>query len=131
MVTRGRSAGAEPERHQFRRQSGTWIDLQQPFPVLLAQRGEGANGHILATGQRSVLLDMNTLLWASKEEIATLRGARFSSAVTIPIANNSLTSSVQGAISGGGGFGDLYFQPVILSWRTFLGTLVARKIRPD
>ena len=46
-----------------------------------------------------------------------LGGARFSSAVTIPIANNSLSSSAQGAISGGGGLGDLYFQPVILAWR--------------
>jgi hypothetical protein len=79
---------------------------------------KGANGEVLATGQQSVLLDMNTLLWASTEPIAMLGGARFSSAVTIPIANNSLSSSTQGAISGGGGFGDFYFQPVILGWRT-------------
>jgi hypothetical protein len=79
---------------------------------------KGADGEVLATGQQSVLLDMNTLLWASASEITTLGGARFSSAVTIPIANNSLSSSAQGAISGGGGLGDLYFQPVILGWRT-------------
>ena len=79
---------------------------------------KGANGEVLATGQQSVLLDMNTILWASSGEIATLGGARFSSAVTIPIANNSLSSSAQGAISGGGGFGDFYFQPIILGWRT-------------
>jgi hypothetical protein len=79
---------------------------------------KGANGEVLATGQQSVLLDMNTLLWASTGQIAMLGGARFSSAVTIPIANNSLSSSVQGAISGGGGLGDLYFQPIILGWRT-------------
>jgi hypothetical protein len=79
---------------------------------------KGANGEVLATGQQSVLLDMNTLLWASSGQIAMLGGARFSSAVTIPIANNSLSSSSQGAISGGGGLGDLYFQPVILGWRT-------------
>jgi hypothetical protein len=75
------------------------------------------DGGVVATGQQSVLLDMNTLLWASVREIAALGGARFSSAVTIPIANNSLSSSVQGAISGGGGLGDLYLQPVILGWR--------------
>src|SRR3974390_733793 len=63
----------------------------------------GADGEVLATGQQSVLLDMNTLLWASPDEIAMLGGARFSSALTIPIANNSLSSSLQGAISGGGG----------------------------
>ena len=79
---------------------------------------KGANGEVLATGQQSVLLDMNTLLWASPGQIAMLGDARFSSAVTIPIANNSLSSSLQGAISGGGGLGDFYFQPVILGWRT-------------
>ena len=79
---------------------------------------KGANGEVLASGQQSVLLDMNTLIWASPGQIATLGGARFSSAVTVPIANNSLSSSAQGAISGGGGLGDLYFQPVILGWRT-------------
>jgi hypothetical protein len=79
---------------------------------------KGADGEVLATGQQSVLLDMNTFLWASTGEIAMLGGARFSSAVTVPIANNSLSSSAQGAISGGGGFGDLYLQPVILGWRT-------------
>ena len=78
---------------------------------------KGASGEVLATGQQSVLLDMNTLLWASTGQIAMLGGARFSSAVTIPIANNSLSSSAQGAISGGGGLGDWYFQPVILGWR--------------
>ena len=78
----------------------------------------GGNGEVLATGQQSVLLDMNTLLWASTGEIAMLGGARFSTAVTVPVANNSLSSSAQGAISSGGGLGDLYFQPVILGWRT-------------
>jgi hypothetical protein len=79
---------------------------------------KGADGEVVATGQQSVLLDMNTLLWASTGQIAALGGARFSSAVTVPIANNSLSSSAQGAISGGGGFGDLYLQPVILGWRS-------------
>ena len=78
---------------------------------------KGGNGEVLATGQQAVLLDMNTLVWVSGAEIATLGGARFSSAVTVPIANNSLSSSAQGAISGGGGLGDLYLQPVIFAWR--------------
>src|ERR1043165_1377918 len=41
---------------------------------------KGADGEIVATGQQSVLLDMNTLLWASSNQIAMLGGARFSSA---------------------------------------------------
>ena len=76
----------------------------------------GGNGEVLATGQQAVLLDMNTLLWASSQQMATLGNARFSCAATIPIANNSLSSSAQGAISGGGGLGDVYFQPLILGW---------------
>jgi hypothetical protein len=90
----------------------------------------GGNGEVLATGQQAVLLDMNTVLWASDQPMAALGNARFASAVTIPIANNSLSSSTQGAISGGGGLGDLYFQPVILGWnhdrvdvRAILGVL--------
>jgi hypothetical protein len=78
---------------------------------------KGGSGEVLATGQQSVLLDMNTLVWASAGKIAMLGDAGFSSAVTIPIANNSLSSSANGAISGGGGMGDLYLQPVILAWR--------------
>jgi hypothetical protein len=76
----------------------------------------GGDGEVVATGQQAVLLDMNTLMWAGSEQIATLGGARFSCAATIPIANNSLSSSTQGAISGGGGLGDAYFQPLILGW---------------
>jgi hypothetical protein len=78
---------------------------------------KGGDGEAIATGQQAVLLDMNTLLWASSQEMAKLGNARFSCAVTIPIANNSLSSSTQGAISGGGGLGDVYFQPVILGWQ--------------
>jgi len=78
---------------------------------------KGGGGEVLATGQQAVLLDMNTLLWASSEQIAALGGARFSCAATIPLANNSLSSSTQGAISGGGGLGDVYLQPLILGWQ--------------
>jgi hypothetical protein len=77
----------------------------------------GGRGEVLATGQQAVLLDMNTVLWVRAEPIAVLGNARFSCAATIPIANNSLSSTTQGAISGGGGLGDAYFQPVILGWR--------------
>ena len=78
---------------------------------------KGGGGEVLATGQQAVLLDMNTLLWASSEQITALGGARFSCAATIPLANNSLSSSTQGAISGGGGLGDVYLQPLILGWQ--------------
>jgi hypothetical protein len=93
------------------------ITYNNAFLFYSRSEQKGGNGEVLATGQQSVLLDMNTLLWASAGKIAVLGDAAFSSAVTIPIANNSLSSSANGAISGGGGVGDLYFQPVILAWR--------------
>ena len=76
----------------------------------------GTNGEVLATGQNSVMMDMNGFVWVSKGTI--LGGARFSASATLPIANNSLSSSVEGALSGGGGFADSYYQPFILGWQT-------------
>jgi hypothetical protein len=61
------------------------------------------------------LMDMNSFVWVSKKEI--LGGARFSLSATLPVANNSLTSDAVGAISGGGGFADSYYQPFILGWQ--------------
>jgi hypothetical protein len=78
---------------------------------------KGPHGEIVATGQNSIMMDMNSFVWVSKKEIALLGGAVFSASATLPIANNSLTSDVQGALSGGGGFADSYYQPLILGWR--------------
>jgi hypothetical protein len=75
----------------------------------------GPDGEVEATGHNSVLMDMNSFIWVWKREI--LGGARFSVSATLPIANNSLSSDVTGAINGGGGFADSYFQPFILGWR--------------
>jgi hypothetical protein len=72
------------------------------------------DGHVIATGNNSVIMDMNTLAWVSKRELPG--GAKFSMSATFPIASNSLTSDVAGPISGGGGFADSYYQPLILRW---------------
>jgi hypothetical protein len=79
---------------------------------------KGPNGEILATGENSIMMDMNSFIWVSKSEIKQFGGAVFSASATLPIANNSLTSSVEGALSGGGGFADSYYQPFILGWTT-------------
>jgi hypothetical protein len=72
-------------------------------------------GHTLSvTGENYVLMDMNTLAWVSKNTF--LGGARYSAAATLPFAKNSLTSDVQGKVSGGGGFADSYYLPFILGW---------------
>lgn len=75
---------------------------------------KGPDGEILATGNQSILMDMNSFVWVSSRRI--LGGAVFSLAATLPIANNSLTSDASGALSGGGGFADSYYQPFILGW---------------
>jgi hypothetical protein len=76
----------------------------------------GADGELLGTGSNSVLMDMNSLVWVSGKKM--LGGAKYSASVSIPIANNSLASDSTGAISGGGGLADSYYQPLILGWRT-------------
>ena len=75
----------------------------------------GPEGEILATGQQSVVMDLNSVVWVSTRKIM---GARFSMSATLPVANNSLTSDVTGSISGGKGFADSYYQPFILGWDT-------------
>lgn len=78
---------------------------------------KGPSGETVATGRNSVLMDMNSFVWVSEGKIGFLGGPVFSASATLPIANNSLSSDTQGSISGGGGFADSYYQPVILGWR--------------
>jgi hypothetical protein len=63
-------------------------------------------------------MDMNSFVWVRKENISVLGEALYSVSATLPIANNSLTSDVEGALNGGGGLADSYYQPLILGWRT-------------
>ena len=73
------------------------------------------NGNTLpVAGNNFVIMDMNTLTWVSKQPI--LWGARYSASATFPFAKNDLTSDIQGNISGGAGFADSYYLPLILSW---------------
>jgi hypothetical protein len=83
-------------------------------------RGElkDASGNVTATGQNSVIMDMNSFVWVAKKAIRPLGGAIYSCVATLPIANNSLSSDTEGPISGGGGFADSYYQPLILGWKT-------------
>ena len=87
-----------------------------------------AHGNVTATGNNSVILDMNSLSWVSKREV--LGGAKFSMVATLPIARNSLTNDATGPVSGASGLGDQYYQPFILGWnkkrfavRTIYGVL--------
>jgi len=90
----------------------TYVNL---FILYARDESKGAEGEVIATGNNSVLMDLNSFVWVSRKEIL---GATYSASATLPIANNSLASDATGAISGGGGFADSYYQPVILGWRT-------------
>lgn len=66
------------------------------------------------TGNNSVLMDMNSLIWVSPKEF--FGGARYSAFATLPFAKNDLTSDIHGNISGGSGFADSYYVPFVLGW---------------
>jgi hypothetical protein len=93
------------------------ISYVNQFLFFSRDEAKGTNGEVLATGQNSVMMDMNSVVWVSKRKVDILGGPVFSMSATIPIANNSLTSDIEGGISGGGGLADSYYQPFILGWR--------------
>ena len=76
---------------------------------------DNAGTTLPATGLNTVLMDMNSLIWVSTKRVL---GARYSATATLPFAKNSLTSDIHGQISGGNGFADSYYLPLILGWNT-------------
>ena len=66
------------------------------------------------SGQNAVIMDMNSFVWVSRRTL--LGGAHYSAVATLPIAKNQLVSDIHGQLSGGGGFADSYYVPVILGW---------------
>ena len=66
------------------------------------------------TRHNGVLMDLNSFIWVSGKEI--LGGAKYSASATLPVAKNELESDVNGPISGGSGYADSYFLPLILGW---------------
>ena len=67
-----------------------------------------------ASGQNAVVMDMNSFIWVSRRTL--LRGAHYSAVATLPVARNQLVSDIHGRLSGGGGFADSYYLPLILGW---------------
>jgi hypothetical protein len=65
-------------------------------------------------GNNSVLMDLNSLVWVSTATF--LGGAHYSAIATLPFAKNDLTSDIHGNISGGSGFADSYYVPLVLGW---------------
>ena len=93
------------------------ITYSNLFVFFSRDEDRDSKGNVIATGQNSILMDLNSLVWVSKSTIGLLGGAQFSASATLPVANNSLTSDIVGPISAGGGFADSFYQPLILGWR--------------
>jgi len=78
----------------------------------LAKNNDGAT--LPVAGSNSVLMDLSSLIWVSGKSI--LGGANYSAIATLPFAKNDLTSDFHGNLSGGGGFADSYYMPLVLGW---------------
>src|SRR5262245_47455432 len=90
------------------------ITYSNLFVFFSRDENKNANGDVVATGQNSIMMDLNSFVWVSRKPIRALGGAVLSASATLPIANNSLTSDIQGTISAGGGFADSFYQPFIV-----------------
>jgi hypothetical protein len=84
------------------------------FLLYTRSQAKDNEGHTLpVTGNHSVILDMNTISWVSKERIL---GARYAASASLPFSKNDLTSDLQGSLRADRGFADSYYLPVILGW---------------
>ena len=93
------------------------ITYSNLFVFFSRDEQKDSEGNVVATGQNSIMMDLNSFVWVSNKKIKGLGGAILSASATLPVANNSLTSTVAGSLSAGGGFADSFYQPLILGWR--------------
>ena len=68
---------------------------------------------IFEHGSAAVFMDINVFEWVSKKKIL---GANYALAVGLPFSNGSISSAELGAVGGGGGFSDSFYQPFTLGW---------------
>src|SRR5437764_15301636 len=64
------------------------ITYSNLFVFFSRDEEKGPHGEILATGQNSILMDMNSFVWVSKKKMNLLVDQLFSASVTLPIAKN-------------------------------------------
>jgi hypothetical protein len=72
-----------------------------------------ASGAIVAQNNAAVFVDINAFEWVAKKKIL---GASYAMAALLPFSNSSISSPTLGAIAGGGGFADSFYQPLTLGW---------------
>jgi hypothetical protein len=93
------------------------ITYSNLFVFFSRDEQKDSEGNVVATGQNSIMMDLNSFVWVSNKKINGLGGAILSASATLPVANNSLTSNIAGTLSAGGGFADSFYQPLILGWK--------------
>jgi len=71
------------------------------------------SGAIVAQNNAAVFIDINAFEWVTRKKIL---GANYALAALLPFSNSSISSPTLGAISGGGGFSDSFYQPFTLGW---------------
>ena len=54
------------------------ITYSNLFVFFSRDEDRGPNGEVIATGQNSIMMDLNSFVWVSKKELAPLGGAVFS-----------------------------------------------------
>ncbi len=72
-----------------------------------------ASGAIAEQRNAAVFIDINVFEWVSKKKIL---GANYALVALLPFSNSSISSPTLGAIGGGGGFSDSFYQPLTLGW---------------
>jgi len=68
---------------------------------------------IFESGNAAVFLDFNVFEWVTKKKIL---GANIAFLALLAVSNSSLDSARLGAVGGGGGFTDSFYEPFILGW---------------
>jgi hypothetical protein len=91
----------------------TFTYSNQALVYTCDQAKDNEGRRLPVTGNHSVILDMNAITWVSNERIL---GAQYTTSATLSFSQNDLTSGLQGNLSGGSGFADSYYLPVILGW---------------
>src|SRR6266478_1742106 len=72
-----------------------------------------ASGAIVEPRNAAVFIDINAFEWVTKKKIL---GGNYALAALLPFTNSSISSPTLGAIGGGGGFSDSFYQPFTLGW---------------
>src|SRR5260370_34118729 len=77
------------------------------------KQSRSASGAIGVQNNGAVFIDVNVFDWVTKKKIL---GANYALVALLPFSNSSISSPTLGAIAGGGGFSDSFYQPLTLGW---------------